>query len=136
MANASDKKLQITIVTPEKAVLDESADLVILPLFDGELGVLPGRAPFVGQLGPGELRIKSGASTTRLFIDGGFVQVRTNSINVLTPTAKKPEEITDTIVNAEKAKAAALPESNQIDKATKTRAAAKLKGMEKVKAKV
>lgn len=136
MAEAtSSKSLQITIVTPEKAVLDDVAEFIVLPLYDGELGVLANHSPFVGQLGPGELRIKSGAVTRRLFVDGGFVQVRANTVNVLTASAKKPEELTDALVSAEKAKADALPEGNVVEKATKLRATEKVKGMEKVKAK-
>ena len=51
------RKLRCVVVTPEKALLDEYCDLVVLPMFDGEHGVLPNHSPFVGQLGPGELRI-------------------------------------------------------------------------------
>lgn len=136
MAESTGKSLQITIVTPEKAVLDEAADMVVLPLHDGELGVLPGRAAFVGQLGPGELRIKRGSSVQRFFVDGGFVQVRTNSINVLTPLARRPEELTEALMQEERNRAETLPESNKIETALKKRAIAKVKGMEKVKAKV
>ena len=46
-------------MTPEKAVLDQIAEMVVLPMFDGELGVLPGTAPIIGRLGAGELRLKS-----------------------------------------------------------------------------
>ena len=62
----ADKKLQCVIVTPEKAVLDEPADMVILPMIDGELGVQPRRAALVGRLGKGELRIKLGDETKTL----------------------------------------------------------------------
>lgn len=136
MAESTGKSLQITIVTPEKAVLDESADMVVLPLHDGELGVLPGRAAFVGQLGPGELRIKQGTTVQRFFVDGGFVQVRTNTINVLTPLARRPDELTDAMLQDERNRAETLPDSNKIENALKKRAMAKVKGMEKVKAKV
>jgi F-type H+-transporting ATPase subunit epsilon len=80
----ADKKLQCVIVTPERAVLDEPADMVILPMIDGELGVLPRRAALVGRLGNGELRIKNGPDTKRLRVEGGFVQVRSDVVTVLT----------------------------------------------------
>ncbi len=79
--------LKVVVVTPEKAVLDESADFVVLPMFDGERGVLIGHSPFVGQLGQGELRMKTGANTKTYMIDGGFVQVAGDVVNVLTPKA-------------------------------------------------
>jgi F-type H+-transporting ATPase subunit epsilon len=88
-----DRQLQCVVVTPEKAVLDTSADFVALPLYDGELGVLPGRAPLICRLGFGDLRIKSGDHTQHFFIDGGFAQVRANVVTVLTPRAIKAENI-------------------------------------------
>jgi F-type H+-transporting ATPase subunit epsilon len=81
------------IVTPERAVLDEAVDFVALPMYDGELGVLPGRAPLIGRLGYGELRIRQGNVTRRFFVDGGFVQVKANAVSVLTPRAMPAEEI-------------------------------------------
>jgi F-type H+-transporting ATPase subunit epsilon len=80
----ADKKLQCVIVTPERAVLDEPADMVILPMIDGELGVQPRRAALVGRLGNGELRIKNGDQTKRLRVEGGFAQVRSDVVTVLT----------------------------------------------------
>jgi F-type H+-transporting ATPase subunit epsilon len=132
----TDKTLKLVIVTPEKAVLDAPAELVVVPLFDGEVGVQANHSPFVGEMAPGELRYKSAGVTHRLFVDGGFVQVRSNTVNVLTPLAKKPDELTDLVMNTEAAKAAALPGTNAVELATKKRAEAKLKGMAKVKAKV
>jgi F-type H+-transporting ATPase subunit epsilon len=88
-----DRQLQCVVVTPEKAVLDAPADFVALPLYDGELGVLPGRAPLIGRLGYGDLRIKNGDQTQHYFIDGGFAQVRSNVVTVLTPRAIKAENI-------------------------------------------
>lgn len=89
----TSKTLQCVIVTPERAVLDEAVDFVALPMFDGELGVLPGRAPLIGRLGYGELRTRRGQETKRFFVDGGFAQVRDNVVTVLTPRALKAEEI-------------------------------------------
>jgi F-type H+-transporting ATPase subunit epsilon len=121
-------------VTPEKAVLDETCEFVVLPMFDGESGVLPGRAPFVGELGPGELRVKTGDKTQRYFVDGGFAQVNADNINVLTSYARKPEEITEALLTSETAKAEALPESNPTELATKKRMRQKLAAMAAVKA--
>ena len=86
------KTLRCMIVTPECAVLDEVADSVILPLFDGDSGVLPGREPLIGKLRSGELRL-GGASSKSLFIDGGFVQVVRDTVTILTPRALLAEQI-------------------------------------------
>lgn len=89
----SGKQMRCVLVTPEKAVLDQAADLVSLPMSDGELGVMPGRQALIGNLGTGVLRIKSGNQTRRVFVDGGFVQVRDDTITVLTPRAQDGNEI-------------------------------------------
>src|SRR5439155_22244060 len=89
------KKVQCVVVTPERAVLDETVDFVALPMYDGELGVAPGRAPLIGRLGYGELRTRRGNEVQRYFVDGGFAQVRGNVVTVLTPRALKAEEIVE-----------------------------------------
>ncbi len=89
------KSLKCVVVTPERALVDATADFVVLPMYDGELGVLPGRAPLIGRLGYGELRIRRGEHTDRFFVDGGFAQVRANTVTVLTPRALKAEEINE-----------------------------------------
>lgn len=93
MPDTPRRELQCVVVTPERAVLDEPADFVAVPMFDGELGVLPGRAPLVGRLGYGELRLRRGMETHRFFVDGGFVQVRANTVTVLTSRAMRAEDI-------------------------------------------
>ena len=93
MATPSSRELQCVVVTPERALLDVPADFVALPMYDGELGVLPGRSPLIGRLGFGDLRIRKGERTTHLYVEGGFVQVRANTVTVLTSRALKPSEI-------------------------------------------
>ncbi len=79
--------LKIVVVTPERAVLDEPAEMVVLPMYDGERGILNQHAAFVGQLGPGELRITQPGGVKKFTIEGGFVQVAQNVVNVLTAKA-------------------------------------------------
>jgi F-type H+-transporting ATPase subunit epsilon len=81
------------VVTPERAVLDEPAEFVALPRYDGELGVLPGRSPLIGRLGAGELRLQQRGAVRRFFVDGGFAQVRSDVVTVLTSRAMPAEEI-------------------------------------------
>jgi F-type H+-transporting ATPase subunit epsilon len=90
---AAHRNVKCVVVTPERTVIDAAVDFVALPMFDGELGVLPGRAPLIGRLGPGELRTKRGGETKRFFVDGGFAQVRSNVVTVLTPRAVPAEQI-------------------------------------------
>src|SRR6476660_1194712 len=62
-------------------------------MYDGELGVLPGRAPLIGRLGAGELRLKQRGATHRYFVDGGFAQVRADVVTVLTSKALPADQI-------------------------------------------
>jgi F-type H+-transporting ATPase subunit epsilon len=99
MSTATGHHLQCVVVTPERTVLDTTADAVVVPLYDGELGVLPGRAPLIGRLGPGELRTRRGNSIERFFVDGGFTQIRDNVVTVLTPRAQKASDIDQQAAN-------------------------------------
>lgn len=82
------KPLHCLVVTPEATVLEQDAEFVALPLFDGEIGIAAGHSPLIGRLGFGEMRIRSqGGSTSRYYIDGGFVQVVDNVVSILTNRA-------------------------------------------------
>lgn len=135
MAEASGKTVQVVVVTPERAVLDEPAEMVILPMYDGELGVLPGRAPLIGRLGAGELRLKTGGETKRYFVEAGFVQVRSNVVTVLTAKAMPAAEVTAAMAEAANTEAEALPATNAVERANKSKARDRAQGMKKVAAK-
>lgn len=134
MAEPTGKTVQVVVVTPEKAVLDKSAELVILPMIDGELGVLPGRAPLIGRLGAGELRLKSGGALDRYFVEAGFVQVRSNVVTVLTAKALPAKEVTADKAAAAATEAEALPVGNSVERANKAKARDRAQGMKKVAA--
>lgn len=85
--------LRCIVVTPESTVLDMPADFVALPLYDGEAGVAPGRSPLIGRLGYGELRVRNGHDTRRLYVDAGFVQVADNVVSVLTNRAVPADNV-------------------------------------------
>ena len=86
-------RLQCIVVTPEATVLDELTDFVALPLYDGEIGFAPGRAPMIGRLGYGELRLVSDHTSKHYYVDGGFVQVADNVVSVLTNRAMPAAEL-------------------------------------------
>ena len=128
-------KVRVTIVTPERAVLDAVCEMAILPLYDGELGVLAGRAPFVGQLGPGELRLKTGEASARFFVDGGFAQVRDNVVNVLTQKAIPAKDVTLEKAQAARAEAEAIAGTDEVSRTNRAKALDRARGMAKVAAK-
>ena len=85
--------LHCSIVTPEKAFLETDAERVVVPAHDGEIGILPGHARLLAKLGTGICRVTAGATTHRLLIDGGFVQVAENRVTILTDMASTLENI-------------------------------------------
>jgi F-type H+-transporting ATPase subunit epsilon len=129
--DASPKTLQCVVVTPERAVLDKQVDFVALPMYDGELGVLPGRAPLIGRLGYGELRLRQAGTTERYFVDAGFAQVRDNVVTVLTPRALRGEEIDPQAAShlLEEAKA---PATTPADQEARLKAQARARGQLRV----
>lgn len=87
-------ELRLVLVTPETTLVDEPVRALQFPLFDGQMGVLPGRAPLVGRLGMGELKIELIAGgTRRYFLDGGFVQVKGSVVSLLTHRAIPVDQI-------------------------------------------
>lgn len=113
-SHVSNHDLQCVIVTPEATVLEGVADSVVVPLFDGEMGIYPQHAPLIGRLGYGELRISQAGKLQRFYIDGGFVQVTGSLVSVLTGRAVPAEKIDAAVANeqltAAKAKPAHTPE--------------------------
>ena len=125
------RHLRCVVVTPERAVLDETADFVVLPLYDGELGILPGRLPLIGRLGFGELRLVGAGRTRRYYVDGGFAQVRADVVTVLTARALTAEEIPveaarETLHTAQRA-IATTPEAQAAHERQRERARAQLR---------
>ena len=85
--------LKLKIVTPERKVLDESVDSVTVPTASGEAGILPNHAPLISALKPGILSYSNKGTTERLAVSGGFVEVSSNKVSVLTDAAETATEI-------------------------------------------
>jgi F-type H+-transporting ATPase subunit epsilon len=123
--------LHVSVVTPEATLLETPAQFVALPLFDGELGVLPGRSPFIGRLGYGELRVVEGEKNRRYYIDGGFVQVAKNVVSVLTNNAVPAENLdaaaAEDELAAARARLANTPELLEIRSRAQLQARAKIR---------
>jgi len=101
--------IRCLVVTPEKTELDVEARFLTLPMYDGELGVAPGRAPLIGRLGYGILRIETDQGTQRWFIDGGFAQVEEDVVSVLTSRAIVQQALDAAAADAMLEEAISLP---------------------------
>ena len=99
------EKLRLVIVTPERTLFDEPVSALRFPLYDGDIGILPGRLPLIGRLGSGELKVTTASGERSFFIDGGFAQVEGAVISLLTHRAVAVSELS--VTDAEKQLAAA-----------------------------
>jgi F-type H+-transporting ATPase subunit epsilon len=75
--------LTLEIVTPEDRVYNDTADTVVIPTVEGEIGILPGHIPLLTQVADGELRVTKGAETKNLVVGGGFAQIEGDRVKVL-----------------------------------------------------
>src|SRR5258706_10205675 len=88
------ESIELVVVTPGKQQLRQSAKEVQLPGADGYLGVLPGHAPLITELGIGELTYKSSNGQSGLLaIIRGFAEVLPDRISVLAELAERAEDI-------------------------------------------
>ena len=122
---STENKVHCIVVTPEKTELDTTCDSMIVPMFDGELGIQPGRAPMVGRLGFGIMRIKLNSGVTEWFVDGGFVQITREGVYVLTDQLLKPDQIDRKAAEADLDQAMTIVANSQESAALKERSLAR-----------
>ena len=113
-------KLTLEIVTPDRALLREEIDEVVVPGSQGEFGVLPGHTPLLSTLKIGELWYRQGQERHYLAIAFGFVEVLPDRVTVLAQVGERAQEID--VQRAERAKqraeqrlAQAQPHLTQVD---------------------
>ena len=108
-------ELQCIVVTPEETVCDVISEFVALTLYDGEIGIAPGRAPMIGRLGRGEMRISQDGRVSRYYVEGGFVEVAAEQVTVLTDRAIPAEQLDQAVIQEQldsaRVRRATTPES-------------------------
>ena len=87
-------QLQVRLVTPDRVLLDATADTVELPASAGYLEALYGAAPLLAELGAGEVRLHGGTSgEQKFFVAWGFVEVLPERVTILAESAVAPQNI-------------------------------------------
>ena len=77
-------KISFELVSPERLLLSEQAEMVTLPGHEGNFGVLAGHAPVISSLRPGVIDVKGGdQGDARFFVLGGFAEVTPTKLTVL-----------------------------------------------------
>ncbi len=88
------ERVEFELVSPERLLLSEPVEMVVVPGVEGDFGVLPGHAPMISTLRPGVISIyEGGAARTRIFVAGGFAEVTPERCTVLAESAVPLAEI-------------------------------------------
>jgi F-type H+-transporting ATPase subunit epsilon len=89
----AEGNIELSIVTPERAVVREQVDELQIPGAAGYFGVLPGHAPLFSELKVGEVSYRQGSRWTFLAVAWGFVEVQPHEVRILAETAERAHEI-------------------------------------------
>ena len=93
---------QLEIVTPSRLLVKDAAEEAQIPGVTGYLGILPGHAPLITELGVGEITYKASGATHTLSVAWGFMEVLPDKVTILAEAAERPHEID--VERAQKAK--------------------------------
>jgi len=89
----ANETLELEVVTPERQVIHDSTNMVELPGLDGYLGILPGHAPLITELGVGILSFQKDGGTRYLTVIHGYAEVLPDRVIVLAEISERAEEI-------------------------------------------
>jgi F-type H+-transporting ATPase subunit epsilon len=95
-------KVNFELVSPERLLLSEEVDMVVVPGAEGDFGVLGGHAPVISTVRPGTITVYQGtAVSTRIFVAGGFAEVTADRCTVLAEEAAPVDDIDRSAVEAQ-----------------------------------
>ena len=107
-----DKNIKLEVVTPEKSIVSEEAQIVMAPGAEGEFGVLIGHTPFLTTLKTGTVHYTAADGKQRfVFVGGGFAEALPNKVTVLAESAERRRDI-----NVDRAKAAMERAQSRLDR--------------------
>ncbi|MEM7122239.1 MAG: F0F1 ATP synthase subunit epsilon [Pseudomonadota bacterium] len=90
----ADDKVNFELVSPERLLVSEAFDMVIVPGNEGDFGVLPGHTPMISTVRPGVIDIHDGGKIAhRVFVGGGFAEVTPDRCTVLAEDAAMVDDI-------------------------------------------
>ncbi len=82
-----ERKIECSIITPDRVIFEGQVDYAVVQAFDGEMGFLYNHAPLISELGIGELRLRKNSDIQYMVVEGGFVEIRDNELSVLAENA-------------------------------------------------
>lgn len=85
--------MHVDIVSAERSIYSGTAELVVAPLIEGEIGILPRHAPLLARLRPGEIRVKTQTEELAFYVSGGMLEVQPHVVSVLADTAVRARDL-------------------------------------------
>ncbi|MCL7959039.1 MAG: F0F1 ATP synthase subunit epsilon [marine benthic group bacterium] len=86
----TSRKLKVAVISPTRVGFEGTGDSIVVPAYDGLMGILYGHAPMMTLLGTGEVTVKNGSDVHRISVSGGFLQVVDNEVSVLAEEVGEP----------------------------------------------
>ena len=84
----AESKISFDLVSPERLLLSEDAEMVTIPGSEGEMGVMAGHMPLISTLRPGVIEVSGGSEgDRRYYVSGGFAEVTSARLTVLAEEA-------------------------------------------------
>ena len=93
MPDKPSNRLQLSVVTTAKLILEAECDSVLIPASEGYVTILPNHTPLISLVGAGTLTYSDGGKEEILAVAGGFFEVSDNAVKLLVPLAERPDEI-------------------------------------------
>jgi F-type H+-transporting ATPase subunit epsilon len=96
------ERVQFELVTPERLLLSEMVEMVVVPGTEGNFGVLPGHTPLISSIRPGTIDVYEGQTIARrIFVVSGIAEVTPERCTVLADEALPPDELDRGTIEAE-----------------------------------
>lgn len=95
------EKVEFELVSPERLLISEPVEMVVVPGSEGDFGALPRHAPMITAVRPGVIDVyQDGVVTDRIFVAGGFAEVSETRVTVLAEEAVKVSDLDPAAVTA------------------------------------
>src|SRR3954466_16436231 len=95
-------QIEFELVTPDRPLISQPVEMVVVPGTEGNFGVLPGHAPLISTIRPGTIDIyQGGAVSERIFVVGGIAEVTPERCTVLAEEAMAPDSLDRNALDAE-----------------------------------
>jgi len=90
------KKLKLTVLTPDKILIsDKEVNSIVIPAFEGEMGILPGHIPYMAELKEGILKYKAEGNEDFMSVFWGFVMVYKDKVTILTELGEMIDDLNE-----------------------------------------